>query len=506
MNNLPATNNKIESRTVTVEFSEPQLDIIHSIAQFNLMHCGVGSGKTYVIGCRNFLLAKHFPHVRGFIGANTYNQLSKSTLVGVFKFWGMIGLKKDIHYVVNTKPPAHFKIYGEPLENYRNTISFENGKLIFLASLDNYKMIDGMEFAHADLDETKDSKEEAIQEVISPRLRQKGMWIDKHGNIIGDEELAILQGLEGYNPLSIYTSPAKTDWLSDMFNLPLYYDEITSCIFDAGCYFRKRTEDKLIVIASTYFNEHNLPKGYIENKLIGPNKHNKHRVDMLVFGSPIGKVGNEYYTQFDRYKIVKEVAVPPSLVSHFSFDFNVVPYITLGGYKIWYKKDVQRWHVHKWTEICSPPPEHTCEHLCNKAITLHDHELKWGLFIYGDKSGKNRRTNSVEHDFDVIFRVLWKYCGDRLGSDKSLSDRVINTIAPKTRKDFMNKIFFGSLPIDFTISPKCVNTIKDCEFLQEAPDGGKIKPKDKNGAEKYGHCSDEMEYFFTSAFNEYLKL
>lgn len=498
MNNQPL-------RVIEVEFSSPQLDVIESNAQFNLMHCGVGSGKTYVIGCRNLIFAKRFPHVRGFIGANTYNQLSKSTLVGVFKFWGELGIKKDIDYVVGVKPPTHFKIYGEPLENYKNTISMSNGKLIFLGSLENYKMLDGMEFGHADLDETKDTAEEAVREVITARLRQPGMWLLKNGEITDDETLALAEGLEGYNPLSIYTSPAKTDWLADWFELPKYFDEISEVIFDKDNYFRKRRGNKLVVIASSYHNEHNLPAGYIQSKLVEPNAHNKHRINMLVYGSPIGKVGNEYYNCFDRLTHVKEVVMPPNCVTHFSFDFNVVPYITLGCYKIWWKQDVQRWHVHKFDEVCLPPPNNTTEHLCARAISLHEQNITNGLFIYGDKSGKNRRTNNKEHDFDVIFRMFRRWTGDPLNSDKSLSDRVVNNMSVKVRKEFMNKVFYGSLPIDFTMSPRCVNTIKDCEYLQEAPDGGKIKPKDSNGAEKYGHCSDEMEYFFVSAFKQYLK-
>lgn len=497
---------EIQERRVELKFTEPQLDMITSTAQFNLMHCGVGSGKTYVIGARNAIYAKLYPHVRGFIGANTYNQLSKSTLVGVFKFWAEIGLVKDRDYVVGIKPPQHYTIIGPPLESYKNTISFVNGKLIFLASLDNYQTIDGMEFAHADLDETKDTKEEAVREVVTARLRQKGLWLDKRGRIITDEAQAIREDLTGFTPLNIHTSPAKTDWLSDWFNLPAYYDEISEVIFNKDNYFRKLSGNYLVVIASTYHNEHNLPKGYIEDKLIEPNRHNKHRINMLVYGSPIGKVGNEYYGSYDRLEHVKERECPSNVAVHFSFDFNRKPYITLGCYKTWYTKVDEVWDVHKFAEVCLPPPYNTTEHLCDAAITRFEPILHNGLFIYGDYSGKNRRTNSMEDDYDVIFRKFARYIGDRQLSNKTLSDRVATNKPVVKRKEHMNRIFYGSLPIRFTISPKCINTIKDCDFLQEAPDGGKIKPKDKDQNEKYGHCSDEMEYFFTSCFHQYFKL
>lgn len=489
----------IPKKVVELVFSDPQLDMIESTAQINLFHSGIGSGKTFIIGARNFIFAKNYPHVRGFIGANTYQQLNKSTLVGVFKFWGMIGLKRNVDYVINKQPPENFKVYGERLAKYDNTISFSNGKLIFLGSLDNYEAIDGQEFAHADLDETKDTAEEAVKEVILGRLRQVGLWLNKRGDIVTDEEEAIREGYMGYNPLNIHTSPAKTDWIADWFEFPKYYDEITERIFSKTDYFRKRIGNKLVVISSTYHNEHNNPKGYIEEKIIEPNAHNPHRVNMLLYGSPIGKVGNEYYNQYDRAKHVKEIQIPEDSAVHISFDFNRAPYITSGLYKTWFNSEENRWKVHKFDEVCLPPPNNTAIHLCDAILQRYEHMFNKGVFIYGDFSGNNKRTNSPDTDYDVIKRKLAKYLGNT-------SYRVIVNQFVVDRKEFMNRIFYGSLPIDFTMSPKCVNTIKDCEFLQEGPDGGKLKKKDKDGNEKYGHCSDETEYFFTSCFKQYFKL
>lgn len=487
-------------RVVELEFSEPQLDIITSTAQTNLMHCGVGSGKTFVIGARNAFYARLYPHVRGFIGANTYSQLSKSTLVGVFKFWEeKVGWKRDIHYVVDRIPPEGFKIIGPKLKDYTNTISFANGKLIFLASLDNYKVIDGTEFGHADLDETKDTKEEAVREVIVARLRQPGLYVTPTGDIVTE----MGPGCTGFNPLNIYTSPAKTEWLSEWFELPKYYDDIADSIFSETDYFRKRSGNKLVVIASTYHNKDNLAQGYIE-RLIEENKHSQHRINMLVYGSPIGKAGNEYYNTYERAKHAVDRDTPDNVPVHLSFDFNRVPYITLGLYKIWMDKEKNRWQVHRFDEICLEPPHNTTEHLCDKAIELYAHLFKKGIYIYGDSSGKNRRTNSNEHDYDVIFRKLKRFLSN--SSDRSSEDRVIHNQSVKHRKEFMNRVFYGSLPIDYTIATRCKNMHKDCEFLREAPDGGKIKEKDKNGHEKYGHCSDEQEYLFTSAFNQFFNI
>lgn len=487
----------IEKRIVELEFSSPQLEMVETTAGLTLFHSGVGGGKTHIIGARNAIYAKEYPHVRGFIGANTYQQLTKSTLVGVFKFWDKIGLRRDVDYVVDKQPPESFKIYGARLKKYDNTISFSNGKLLFLGSMENYQAIDGQEFAHADLDETKDTPKEAVTEVILPRLRQIGLWLDKKGKITKEES----EGVSGFTQLNIHTSPAKTDWLIEMFELDKFYDEIADTIFTPGEYFRKRIGNKFIVISSTFHNEKNLAPGYIQDKLIEPNKHNEHLLNMLVYGSPLAKSGNEYYNKFERKKHIAEVEMPINIPVHIGFDFNRIPYITAGLYKIWFKEDVKRWHVHKFDEVCLIPPKNTTNDLCEEIIIRHADKIKSGIFYYGDYSGKNRRTNSDDNDYDVIKRKLMKYLGNT-------SDRVIVNEPVVNRKEFMNRVFFGSLPIDFTMSPKCINLIKDCEFLTEGPDGGKLKKKETvNNVtyEKYGHTSDETEYVFTSVFNQIFK-
>lgn len=495
---LMSETSNIPTKIIELEFSNPQLEILESTAQINLFLGGLGSGKTYLMGARNLLLAKFYPHVRAFIGANTYQQLTKSTLVGVFTFWGKVGLRRDIDYVVDRMPPDNFKVYGEKLKKYDNTISFKNGKLIFLGSLENYEAIDGQEFAHADIDETKDSPEEAVKDTLIPRLRQKGLWLNKKGQIITNEEEAIRGGYMGYNPLFINTSPGKCEWLYEWFNFEEYEDEIEEMIFSKETYFRKRVGNKLMVISSTYHNEHNLPKGYIEEKIIEPNKHNEQKINMNLYGSPLAKEGDEYYDRFIRRNVVKEVQMPENCAVTVSFDFNRVPYITSGLYKSWFKPEVNRWHVHAFDEVCLEPPWNTTEHLCEKLLELYSHEFRNGLFYTGDYTGKNRRTNSIENDYDVIERMLKRFIGES-------SDRVITNEPVVQRKEFMNKVFYGSVPIDFTISPRCVKLIKDCQFLKIAPDGGKIKPKDKNGHEKYGHRSDDLEYYFTSTFYKYYK-
>ena len=74
---LPMSSKKdIQSRIVELEFSNPQIELLESTAQIKLFHAGVGSGKTHIMGVDNLILAINYPHVRGFIGANTPDQFA----------------------------------------------------------------------------------------------------------------------------------------------------------------------------------------------------------------------------------------------------------------------------------------------------------------------------------------------------------------------------------------------------------------------------------------------
>ncbi|MDQ3047653.1 MAG: terminase family protein [Bacteroidota bacterium] len=484
-------------KQVDICVSDPQADILESTAQRNLFHSGVGSGKTHCGGLVAADFVLNNPEVRGFIGANTYSQLSKSTLNGMFKVWEEnFGWKRDVTFVSNKQPPSHFKKFGPQLDDYDHVISFENGALLFTASLDNYKMIDGTEFAWAILDETKDTKEEAVREVITARMRQPGMWIDSRGVLCKNAS----PGSTGFNPLYIFTSPAKTDWLSEWFDIPEYFEEINASIFSETDYFRKRKGDKMVVISSTYHNKENLSEGYIE-RLIEDNKHNMQRVNMLIYGSPLAKTGGEYFPSFERLTHLKKLPIKWDFPVHLSFDFNRNPYMTCTMFQIWWEEERKTWVVYKFAEYCNESPRNYTEALCEDIVETWSTLMKNGIYYYGDYSGKNGRTNSTEDDYDVIMRVLKPFLG-------SSSDKVITNKGLAKRKDFMNKILAGGLPIEFIQNPELKNSVNEYEYLKEDPNGGKLKqlatnPNTGVQYQKYGHIADSDEYMFTSAFEQF---
>lgn len=474
--------------------SNPQQELLESSQPLNLFLAGAGSGKTYTQGLLSANFIVNFPKVRGFIGANTYQQLSKSTLFRIFDVWrNVFNWQEDIHFVVDKIPPAKFLTHNAPLKSYENTICFDNGCLIFLASLDNYKIIDGSEFGWALLDETKDTKEVAVKEVISFRLRQNGLYLNE-GEIFAEKQ----PGSTGHNPMYIFTSPAKVDWINEWFGLGDYYEEINRKIYDRTDYFTLTKDGKKVVVSSTFHNEHNLPDGWIDRKL-KEFAGSQHLIDMLIYGSPIAKSGGEFFSAFERLKHVKKVEYNEKANIHISLDFNVSPYITMTCWQI--IQNGKLIDVNCFDEICLSSPHNNTEALCREFEKRYCIGKKiQGLFYYGDASGRNRSTQSTEHNYETLERVLAKYLNDN-------SNRVpkSNPSVSATR-DFLNRIYAEGTNLRINISEKCKNLISDCEFLKESPEGGKLKvmAKDSNSGtsyEKYGHCADSEIYLLCSAFN-----
>src|SRR5574337_518419 len=120
-----------------IKLSNPQLEILKSTKELNLQMSGAGGGKTYNMGLVSAEYIINYPRGVGLIAANTYGQLTKSTLKNIFENWHTtFGWLRGRDYVVDNIPPDTFAIFGVKLKSYQNTICFSNGAIIFTSSLD----------------------------------------------------------------------------------------------------------------------------------------------------------------------------------------------------------------------------------------------------------------------------------------------------------------------------------------------------------------------------------
>lgn len=468
--------------------TDPQADIVESTYSQNLFLGAQGIGKTHTLAivAGNFITNPVTWHLNGIIAANTYSQLTQSTLKGVRKVWRETFDLQQYDpktgkgdYVVGQKPAAGFVTEGHDIDDYRSTICFRWGTVIFTRSLDNYMAIDGMEVGWACLDETKDTKEEAVMEVIMGRLRQNRA---------------------GVNPLYIFTSPAKVPWINEWFGLDDYVDEIKSTIYNPPLYFKKVVKNKLVTISSVFLNQHNLPQSYIDDR---KEVLTQKRQNMLIYGDPISSSGGELLDCFTRQVHVGKFAhkYDAQEVLHCSFDQNLRPYITCTIYQIF--RNGKYIDVYCLDEVCLKAPDNKssaqCKQILNKYYRGKQH--RGGVYIYGDPSGKKDDTRDGEDDYRIIEEHL-KLMRPKLKLPKAhpgvaISAQFVNKILEESGKE-------GLFGIRFFVDEGCRHTIADMTYLKEAADGGKHKEygNDDDGVryEKWGHCVDTIRYFFTEAF------
>ena len=521
-----------------VELSEPQLDVFNSRTPVTLNMAGQGGGKTEMIGVLSGFFINNFPKFKGFIGANTHDQLNQSTLIKVFAFWKrehnwtQYDKKENPNgnYVVNVKPPAHFKKY-DTLKNYHNTICFENGTLIFIGSLEKYKSHDGKEFGWAQLDETKDTRKEALKHVIIGRLRQMGLYYQPDGGLIWceDKERAEREGLTPFNPLYVHTSPSYggVDWLLEMFDLEPDADIMRTILDDPNKYYRRvRPKRDTVVIYQTYWNRRNLPSNYIENLKAQMTDEEQ---SLFIDGYPFTKTGGEYYNEFSRKRVVVgKIPLKMDASMFATYDFNVMPYVTqllcqtdnivrFYNKKTGEKKDfledddegfeaLNVMRVKVCREYCMKPPENSTEQAAEfLGQMLKAQGLTAQVRVYGDGSGHNRITGMPTlTQYKIIKRILSKHVPAEVVAKTA-------NIGVMLRRKLMNRIFAGKYPhIELYIDASCTQLIRDLEFLKQATDGGKFKEKEVDKVtgqsyEKIGHTSDALEYFVCELLKALIK-
>lgn len=531
----------MQSDFPTILLSEPQEAVYNSRKPLVLNMAGQGGGKTEMIPIIAAQFILRFPQIKGFIGANTFDQLAQATINKTtdawLKYfgWGEWDKKENPNgfYVVDKKPPAHFKRFTR-LKRYNNTISFANGALVLTGSLDNYKAHDGKEFGWAQLDEVKDAKEEALTKVILGRLRQVGIYFDpaNNNNLVYEpnKDAAKSAGLVAFNPCYVHTSPSYggVEWLLKLFKIDKKEQEIRATLNDVYTYYQDEGEVTSVVIYQTHWNEDNLPLGHLKKERA---RMTAEEWDMFILGIPFVKTGNEFYNEFNRARtVVKNIKPDFGKRFHVTYDFNVMPYVTQIVAQVdtvfkWYNEHtgekydfLEDWHpralfkpievtrVKILKEFCLKPPQNETE----QAADLLGQWLKLNgatsdIVVYGDGSGHNRITGMGSlTQYKIIKRVLNKYYQNEIAAEKS-------NVGVLLRRKFMNRLFANKIPtLEVYIDASCEQTIRDFEMLKQDVNG-KLKEKEKDEAtgitfEKIGHTSDAVDYLFAKMFKALLKL
>jgi hypothetical protein len=204
------------------------------------------------------------------------------------------------------------------------------------------------------------------------------------------------------------------------------------------------------------------------------------------------EAGAEFYKSFDINHHVCKVDYDPLLPLHISLDENVNPYITGNLFQIKGKE------VYQIDEMCLAHPKNTLKSLAlefKKRYSKHEA----GLFVYGDATSLKADTKLEKgQNFFTLF------CGYVKEYRPSLRVPRSNP-AVAMRGNWINEDIFEKEVIKFRVNEKCYHSIEDLQFTKEDSDGTKLKKKEKDirtgvSYEKYGHCSDVMDYILCQAF------
>jgi hypothetical protein len=483
----------------------PQASMYLQAARYNLAIGAQGSGKSHDIGVRSALFAIYCPQIIGLIAANTYDQLSRATLFATFEAWkkyfgwSEYDSRKNPqgNFVIGKEPPAHFVPHGHTFKTNNNNIYLHNGAVMFTASLENYTAIEGIEIGWALLDETADTREEAVTSVITGRLRQKGLCVSKTKNGGFFPFCAKTDPNAGtdINPLFVYTKPSKEPWLVEMFDLNAHRESIISSIYGEDDYFYNYDGLRQVVIYSVFHNRENLPTGFIEDRI----ELLKHTglIDSHVYGNPFSKMGGEFAHEFNRIKHEVRCSGEVGLPVHFSIDFNSKPYMSgiLANLCKVEQEGSEYWAVLRiFSEYALSWPKNTAGNLAEELCIDFGDLLDYGLYVYGDASGNNAiPVKGVVSYFDDFTTNLSRQYELRVPDQNPRYKAALggNSLG---RKAFLNKMLSGAFGVKVEIDPLCKNLLSDLEFVLEDANGAMQKKKNKEGVEERGHHLDALQY------------
>lgn len=148
-----------------------QVAVIRNPFDHFAFYGGVATGKTFTGSHFAINMIQEFPHMTGFIGANTYDQLSQATLREFFYWLEEYGYQ----FVIDKRPPNSWGS-NRTLKDYNNTCHVRNPKtgkitLVFTRVLSDENPLRGIEFSWYWLDETRDTPE-ITHDVVLSRMRE----------------------------------------------------------------------------------------------------------------------------------------------------------------------------------------------------------------------------------------------------------------------------------------------------------------------------------------------
>jgi len=425
----------------------PKQKEAHRILQDNtivLYGGAIRGGKSFWLLIELFTLCFKYPKSRWLVIRASYTNIERTILVSFRQLLS-----------------EGFQQYIKNWDNNTLTATLFNGsQIMFMAEsyatdkeLNRFR---GLEINGAGIDEINEIQEETFNKVIE----RSGSW-----NGAGQVPVKIL-----------CTCNPTQGWVKDRFYIP---------------FIEQRLPDKWAYIPAKLYDNPYLSKEYIDSL-----KQNMPRYEYEVFVEGNWdyqqKNGTEFYKEFNVDKHTGDLSVNPNVPIWLSIDENVHPYFSCA---VW---QVDGRTAKQIDELPMRSPNNNVEGMAREILRKYGSH-KGGFVITGDATSQKQDVK-LEQGFN-LYRLLKNEL-------KSLNPVLrVRKSNPSvfTRGMFINMVMFNQFKnIKIIIDNRCKETIKDLINVKQSADGGKEKTKktDSNGIryEQYGHFSDCLDYFMTSAF------
>lgn len=161
-----------EAEDVSLRYSNWFAQLVNLIKPANLYIIGGrGTSKSEdILAHRSIDISHEMPGCFAAWSADTFMNATKNTVPSIINGWRRMGWIDGIHFVVDERPPKHFKLPYKPILNWKHTITTLHGTHFKVISQDRPSIGAGDSFQHEMGDEAKYLNEKKLNKV-KPAVR-----------------------------------------------------------------------------------------------------------------------------------------------------------------------------------------------------------------------------------------------------------------------------------------------------------------------------------------------
>lgn len=318
---------------IVIELTDPQFELVTTEAQFPAMVAGFGAGKTGALIKRLLTLKFAYPDLNVGYYLPTYDLV---TTIAIPRFEEALA---EMGLYPGGKNPDYFINKSEKM------IKIDGCGAVIMRTMDNPGRIVGYEVADSGIDELDTLKEKDARDVwrkILARNRQKKLDGKK-------------------NTIAVGTTPEGFKFVYQQWEKA------------------PPSAEYVIIRASTYSNERNLPETYIEDlKADYPDN----LIEAYIEGEFVNLTSGSVYPKFDRVLNNSGATLIAGEAIHVGMDFNVGNMSAV----VWVSRENWPVAVEEIVKVLDTPAiiEVLKRRYPNRAV-----------FIYPDASGEARKTNNA---------------------------------------------------------------------------------------------------------------